>query len=51
VEQAQKELEYANQEGSHDKVVVNDDLDVAYREMEQWIMKGDEALRRRYGGA
>jgi guanylate kinase len=45
VEQAQKELEYAKEEGSHDKVIVNDDLDVAYREMEEWIMKGDEGLR------
>lgn len=46
MEQAQKELEYAKEEGSHDKVVVNDDLDMAYREMEEWIMEGDEGLRR-----
>lgn len=45
VEQAKKELEYAEQEGSHDKVVVNDDLERAYREMEEWIMSG-ENLRR-----
>ena len=41
VEQAKKELEYAATEGSHDKVVVNDDLDRAYKEMEEWIMSGE----------
>ncbi|ERF76061.1 hypothetical protein EPUS_01394 [Endocarpon pusillum Z07020] len=46
VAQAEKELEFARTEGSHDKVVVNDDLDRAYAEMEEWIMGGDEALRR-----
>ncbi len=46
LEQAEKELEFARMEGSHDKVVVNDDLDRAYAEMEEWIMEGDEALRR-----
>jgi guanylate kinase len=45
VDQAKKELEYAETEGSHDKVVVNDDLDRAYEEMERWIMEG-EGLRR-----
>jgi guanylate kinase len=44
VDQAKKELEYA-EEGNHDKVVVNDDLDRAYDEMERWIMEG-EGLRR-----
>jgi guanylate kinase len=41
VDQAKKELEYAVAAGSHDKVVVNDDLDTAYREMEEWIMAGE----------
>jgi guanylate kinase len=45
VDQAKKELEYAETEGSHDKVVVNDDLDRAYEEMERWIMEG-EGLKR-----
>jgi guanylate kinase len=45
IAQAEKELEYASREGSHDKVVVNDDLDTAYAEMEEWIMSG-ENLRR-----
>ena len=38
MEQARRELEYARGEGNHDKVVVNDDLERAYREMEGWIM-------------
>jgi guanylate kinase len=46
VEQARVELEYAEREGSHDKVVVNDDLERAYKEMEEWIMNGDPNLRR-----
>jgi len=33
---AKKELEYA-QTGAHDKVIVNDDLDTAYQELEQFI--------------
>lgn len=41
LEQAKKELEYAATEGGHDKVVVNDDLERAYREMEEWIMSGE----------
>jgi guanylate kinase len=41
VEQAVRELEYAREAGSHDKIVVNDDLDTAYREMEEWIMAGE----------
>jgi guanylate kinase len=41
VEQAERELEYAREAGSHDKIVVNDDLDTAYREMEEWIMAGE----------
>lgn len=45
VDQARKELEYAATEGSHDKVIVNDDLDRAYGEMEEWVMAG-ENLRR-----
>lgn len=36
--QAKKELEYSKQEGVHDKVIVNEDLEEAAREMEQWVM-------------
>ena len=38
--QAEKELAYARQEGSHDKVIVNEDLDKAYRELEEWVVDG-----------
>lgn len=38
LETAKKELDYAKQEGSHDKIVVNDDLDKAYEELEAFIL-------------
>ncbi|EAW22986.1 guanylate kinase [Aspergillus fischeri NRRL 181] len=38
--QAKNELEYAAQPGSHDKTVVNDDLEKAYRELRDWIVDG-----------
>mgnify|MGYP000973331561 CR=1 FL=1 len=38
--QAKIELEYSKQPGAHDKIVVNDDLDKAYREMRDWIVDG-----------
>ncbi|KAL8763790.1 MAG: hypothetical protein Q9184_000492 [Pyrenodesmia sp. 2 TL-2023] len=40
LQQAEKELEYSKQEGAHDKVVVNDDLEKAYREVEEWVVDG-----------
>ena len=39
LETAKKELEYAKLEGSHDKVIINDDVDKAYAELEEFIMK------------
>ena len=36
--QAQRELEFSREEGVHDKVVVNDDLERAYREVERWVL-------------
>ena len=36
--QARAELAYAEQEGSHDRIVVNDDLEKAYREVEDWVV-------------
>lgn len=36
LETAEKELEYA-QTGAHDKLIVNDDFDTAYQELEQFI--------------
>ena len=38
--QAKVEMAYAKEEGAHDKVVVNDDLDRAYKELEEWIVDG-----------
>ena len=44
LKQAEVEMEFAKEKGIHDKVVVNDELDKAYREVEAWIV--DEG---RYG--
>lgn len=38
--QARNELEYANQPGAHDKIVVNDDLEKAYAELRDWVVDG-----------
>lgn len=38
LETAKKELEYASKEGSHDKIIVNDDLDKAYEELEAFVL-------------
>ena len=35
LDQAKKELAYAENEGVHEKVIVNEDLDTAYRELEE----------------
>jgi guanylate kinase len=40
LKQAESEMEYARMEGRRDKVVVNGDLDTAYRELEEWIVDG-----------
>ncbi|KAI2631648.1 guanylate kinase [Xylaria nigripes] len=37
--QAKNELEYANTPGVHDIIIVNDDLDVAYKELEDFVYK------------
>ncbi|RMZ77356.1 hypothetical protein DV737_g4406, partial [Chaetothyriales sp. CBS 132003] len=37
--QAKKEIEYCQQEGKNDKVIVNDDLDTTFRELDEWVMK------------
>jgi guanylate kinase len=36
--QAVKELEYAESEGAHDFVIVNDDLETAYQRLDGYIM-------------
>ena len=38
LETAKKELEYASKQGSHDKIIVNDDLDKAYEELEAFVL-------------
>jgi guanylate kinase len=38
LEQAEKELAYART-GAHDKIIVNDDLDKAYAELEEFILQ------------
>ncbi|KAF7882430.1 uncharacterized protein EAF02_005793 [Botrytis sinoallii] len=44
LEQAKLELEYSKKEGLHDKIIVNDDLEVAYKELEDYIFgKGGKA--------
>ena len=39
LEQAEKEIEYSKTEGAHDIIVVNANLDAAYKEMEDFIFK------------
>lgn len=38
--QAERELEFSRGEGVHDWVVVNDDLERAYLEVEAWVLGG-----------
>ena len=40
LEQADKEMAFAKEEGVHDKIVVNDNLDRAYQEVEDWVVDG-----------
>ena len=40
LDQAKKEMEYAESPGAHEKIVVNDVLDKAYEEVEGWIVDG-----------
>lgn len=37
--QAKNEIEYCKTEGKNDKVIINDDLDSAYKELDEWVMK------------
>ncbi|KAI1337672.1 guanylate kinase [Xylariaceae sp. FL0016] len=39
LDQAKKELEYADTPGVHDIIIVNDDLDTAYKELEDYVYK------------
>ena len=40
LDQARREIDFAKSEGVHDRVVVNDDLETAYRELEGFVMEG-----------
>ena len=37
LEQARAEVEYADMQGVHDKIIVNDDLERAYKELEGFV--------------
>ena len=39
LEQAKNEMEYCRNEGKDDKVIVNDDLERTFRELDEWVMK------------
>ena len=40
LKQAQAEMAYAKEEGVHEKIIVNDDLEKAYKELEEWVLDG-----------
>ena len=40
LEQARKEMEFAKQEGSFEKILINDEVDRAYEEFEKWVLEG-----------
>jgi len=39
LETATKELEYAEKPGAYDKIVINDDIDRAYSEIEAFVLE------------
>lgn len=45
LEQAEKEMAYAKEPGSHDKIIVNDDLESAYRALEHFCLEEPAAGR------
>ncbi|KAI4235406.1 MAG: hypothetical protein L6R40_006448, partial [Gallowayella cf. fulva] len=45
LDQAAKEMAFSKEEGVHDKIVVNDDLEKAYAEVDEWVVDGGK-----YGG-
>jgi guanylate kinase len=42
LDQAAKELDFAKGDGVHDKTIVNDNLEKAYTELEEWVVDGGE---------
>lgn len=41
LKQAKHEIEYAKQPGAHDKIIVNDDLETAWREFREFCVPDD----------
>ncbi|KIX08127.1 guanylate kinase [Rhinocladiella mackenziei CBS 650.93] len=37
--QAKNEMEYCKTEGKNDKVIINDDLDATFKELDEWVMR------------
>lgn len=42
--QAKNEMEYCRTEGKNDKVIINDDLDDTFKELDEWVMKDISAI-------
>ncbi|KAL8779523.1 MAG: hypothetical protein Q9213_006892 [Squamulea squamosa] len=40
LDQAAKEMAFSKEEGVHDRIVVNNDLEKAYKEVDEWIVDG-----------
>ncbi|KAL6714928.1 guanylate kinase [Lecanora helva] len=38
LDQADKEMAFAKEDGTHDKIVINNDLDTAYKQVEDWVI-------------
>jgi guanylate kinase len=38
LDQALKELDFAEQSGIHDKIIINDNLERAYKELDEYVM-------------
>ncbi|KAL8822023.1 MAG: hypothetical protein Q9223_000014 [Gallowayella weberi] len=45
LDQAAKEMAFSQEKGVHDKIVVNDDVEKAFKEVEEWVVDGGK-----YGG-
>ena len=43
---AAKEMEYGEEEGNFDTVIVNDDLDTAYQSLKDFLMENFEELHK-----
>ena len=43
LKQAEAEMAYSKEEGVHDKIIVNDDLEKAYQELEAWVVDGGKS--------